>query len=139
MAKYEPARVKIILDAIGQGLSQKDAGILASVDEDTISRWKKEKTDFAEKVLQKEVEFKRIHVVNIQNEALTGTWQASAWFLERKFPKEFGQKAELSDEAKKQVEELQNGLKGFFKENVGTKTPKNKNTRKAQRNVSKTA
>lgn len=140
MAKYEKQRVDIILDAIGRGLSQKDAGILAGVNEDTISRWKKDKADFAEKVLQKEVEFKQIHIVNIQNEALAGTWQASAWFLERKFPKEFGQKAELSDDAKKQVEELQAGLKGFFNDNVGTaKKTKNKNTRKAQGNVSKTA
>lgn len=136
MAKYEPKRIEIILDAIGQGMTQKDAGILAGVSEDTISLWKKEKPDFSERMLQKEIEFKRLNVNVIQNASLSGTWQASAWLLERKFPKEFGQRSELDDEAKKNIEKLQQGINNFFKKNVGGKKPakkttKNKNTKRA--------
>lgn len=136
MAKYEPKRVEIILKSISNGMTQKDAGILAGVSEDTISLWKKQKPDFSEKLLQKELEFKQSHILNIQIKAIEGTWQASAWLLERKFPKEFGQRHELDDEAKKHIADLQGNLKNFFKSNVGKgkqtkKNTRNKNTSKA--------
>ena len=53
--KFTKARVKIILEAIGRGLTQKDAAKLADVSEMTLIRWKKKNVDFVNAMEKKEV------------------------------------------------------------------------------------
>lgn len=133
--KYDKERADIILEAVGSGLTQKDGAVLAGVDESTVCRWKKQHADFANQLAKKEIEFKRMNVSIVQSAAFQ-SWQASAWLLERKYPKEFGQKTELSDDSKKQVEELQDTLKNYFDVNVGgKKKTKATNRTKARANT----
>jgi len=47
--------IKIILDAIGEGLKQREASVLAGISEDTLSLWKKD-SDFSEQIRQKQIE-----------------------------------------------------------------------------------
>lgn len=120
MPKKDKMRIDIILDAIKSGMTQKDAASLAGVDETTVIRWKKTDASFANLMVQKEIEFKQSNVEIIRKAATSGIWTAAAWFLERKYPSEFAVKQDITDDAKKKIEELQEGLKGYFKENVGT-------------------
>jgi len=112
--KYTPAVVKIVLDAIAEGLSQKDASILAGIDQDTLSHWKKQYSEFADKLLQKEIEFKGQNIKLIQRAAKDGSWQAAAWLLERKYTEEFAlKKSEQppAPENKIYIVDLLNGTK----------------------------
>ncbi len=65
--KATPKTIKIILDAIRGGASQRDASALAGISEDTLSLWKHD-SDFSEQMRQKEVEFKMSQVKVIARE-----------------------------------------------------------------------
>jgi sensor c-di-GMP phosphodiesterase-like protein len=93
MSKKTQTRLDIIYKAIGDGLSQKDAAILAGIDESTLYIWKKDDQSFSSQIEQKEIEYKQRHIENIKK-ASDKNWQASAWWLERKHKKEFAQKIE---------------------------------------------
>lgn len=93
--KYTEARVKKICGAVAEGLSYQDAAALAGINRHTLSAWRKTYPDFADALEQAESEFVRHHVGNIAAAADKGTWQASAWLLERKFPAMFALRAEL--------------------------------------------
>lgn len=110
--KASTTTIRIILDAIGDGLTQRDAAVLAGICEDTLSLWKRRDSDFSEQIRQKEIEFKRKQVGNITR-AAERSWQASAWLLERKYRDEYALKTkddrDMSDdlkEALKKVSEL---------------------------------
>ncbi|MCF7864992.1 MAG: hypothetical protein K9M11_00610 [Candidatus Pacebacteria bacterium] len=85
--KATPKTIKIILDAISHGASQRDASALAGISEDTLSFWKRD-SDFSEQMRQKEIEYKMEHI-KIIKEASKKTWQAAAWWLERRYPSEY--------------------------------------------------
>lgn len=89
--KYTPETIETILNAISKGLNQKDASVLAGIDETTLSRWKSENADFTNQIRQKEIENKLRNIEIIQEAAKT-KWQAAAWFLERKYAQEFSLK-----------------------------------------------
>ena len=74
--------IDLILSFIAEGLTQREASILAGISEDTFSLWKKD-SDFSEQIRQKQIECKLGHIRNIKK-ASEKSWQASAWWLERK-------------------------------------------------------
>lgn len=93
MSKKTPERLEIIYKCISDGLSQKDAAVMAGISEDTFSLWKRDDSDFSENIMKKEIQHKQRHIENIKK-ASDKSWQASAWWLERKHKKEFAQKIE---------------------------------------------
>ena len=95
-SKATPKTLKTILDSIRSGATQRDASALAGISEDTLSRWKREDTDFAEQMRQKEIEFK-MENVKIVRKAAEKTWQAAAWLLERKYPNEYTNKVRIEE------------------------------------------
>lgn len=50
--KATPKTIKIILEAISEGLTQREASILAGISEDTLSLWKRQDSDFSEQIRQ---------------------------------------------------------------------------------------
>lgn len=110
--KATPNTIKIILDAIADGLTQRDASILAGISEDTLSLWKRENSDFSEQIRQKEIECKRKHIKNIER-ASEKSWQASAWWLERKYKTEFSQRIESQEISDELRESMDRGKKMF--------------------------
>jgi hypothetical protein len=71
---------------------------LAGIDETTFSRWmaagekgKQPFADFAKAVKKAEEEAVRKHVAVI-TKAAEKNWQAAAWWLERRYPADFGKK-----------------------------------------------
>ncbi|MEY2640856.1 MAG: hypothetical protein RL150_249 [Candidatus Parcubacteria bacterium] len=120
--KATPTTIKIILDAIADGLTQRDASILAGISEDTLSLWKRQNSDFSEQIRQKEIECKRRHIKNIEK-ASEKSWQASAWWLERKYKNEFSQRVE-SQEISEELRESMDRSKKMFDEMFAQKIAK---------------
>lgn len=86
--KQTPEVVKIILDALGDGMTQRDASMLAGISEDTLCLWKRNNSELSEQMRRKVVEYKQKLMKNIER-ASEKDWKASAWLLERRYKKEF--------------------------------------------------
>ena len=90
--KMTPERVQIITEALADGLTQKEASMLAGIDEDTLCNWKRNNSDFSDKIALSAIEYKR-RLMNSIREAGRRDWKASAWLLERKYKKDFSTEA----------------------------------------------
>ena len=95
--KMTPERVQIILEAIGNGMTQRDASMLASISEDTLCLWKRNNSEFSEQMGQKVIEYKQ-RLLEVIRKAGERDWKASAWILERKYKKEFSLEPKLEKE-----------------------------------------
>lgn len=103
-------RARIITEALENGVAAKHAVRAADIDESTYYNWLRrgrEERDrqvagldpnenesqylqFVQSVEKAEAVGATRHMENISQNALNGTWQASAWILERRFPHEYG-------------------------------------------------
>ena len=92
--KMTPERVAIILEALGDGMTQRDASMLAGISEDTLCIWKRTNSEFSEQMGQKAIEYKQKLMKRIEK-AGEKDWKATAWLLERKFKKDFSQDPQL--------------------------------------------
>ncbi len=95
--KMTPERVAIILEALGDGMTQRDASMLAGISEDTLCIWKRTNSEFSEQMGQKAIEYKQKLMRRIEK-AGEKDWKATAWLLERKFKKDFSQDPQLEKE-----------------------------------------
>jgi len=83
---------------IERGLSLEDACALAGISYSTFKLWRGKYPDFDK--------FINRCMIRVENDALTyvqeamkgGTWQASAWLLERKYPSKYGKRDMLKQE-----------------------------------------
>src|SRR5438045_3303255 len=82
-------RVATLLSAIGLGNTRTDAAAYAAVHRDTFYDWLANPT-FSDAVEKAEAEAKVRAVGQIIRAAHNGTWQAAAWWLERRYPREYG-------------------------------------------------
>lgn len=87
--KYGPEIVKALAEAITLGLSQKRACEAAGISYDTFRRWTHSKPGFRDAMRKAETDFIGRNLAMIAAASLR-TWQAAAWLLERRFPKEWG-------------------------------------------------
>lgn len=98
------------------GSTRTDACCIAGIVYDTFLEWMK-KPEFAESIKKAEAECKQRNITIIQKAAIT-TWQAAAWWLERKHWKEFALKGRddtgedevpqrMAERAKKILDELE--------------------------------
>jgi len=94
--KYGPEITKEICSYIRAGNSYKDSATLVDISEETFYQWKK-KPEFSEAIKKAETTCKARNIAIIQK-AAEKTWQAAAWWLERKYHDEF---------ALKEIKELQ--------------------------------
>lgn len=95
--KYSPAIEKRMVKAIRAGATYRLACLYAGISEDTFARWRQrgEKgaqpfADFAASIKAAEGEAAVRWLVDIDEAAKGGAWQASAWRLERRYPDEYG-------------------------------------------------
>jgi len=87
--KYSPEMTKRICDFLKAGNTQKTSAIASGISEDTFYTWMKEIPEFSESVKRAEEEAVARNVAII-NKAAQDTWQAAAWWLERRRRDEFG-------------------------------------------------
>lgn len=84
-----------ICDYLKQGLSKDDAAVMVGIHRATLYDWQKKHPDFLDAVEKAITEFKLANLKVIQQAAKPktfgggGSWQASAWMLERKFQNEY--------------------------------------------------
>lgn len=87
--KRTPAVVGRLLSALRSGNTRRTACIYAGIDESTFQRWNKADAVFAAEVKGVEEEAVLRNVAHI-NVAAAKSWQAAAWWLERRLPQEWG-------------------------------------------------
>lgn len=94
--------VKEAVTLVQSGASNKDVIAYLGVNQATFYRWlsnpKTENQRELCKLLKKaETERKVWHLQRIHKAAEEGSWQASAWYLERRYPQEFGKAHRVVD------------------------------------------
>ena len=88
--KYTPETAKKITDAIRVGATHKLACDYAGIDEGTLANWRKRYSDFSDAIKEAEGGAVVKWLALIDKAAQDGTWQAAAWKLERRYPREYG-------------------------------------------------
>ena len=89
--KYTPELVSELIKYIEAGNYQKTACEAVGLGETTFYEWMKEKPEFAESIKKAKSKAIARNVMIIQKAAQT-SWQAAAWFLERKDYERWGRK-----------------------------------------------
>lgn len=106
-SKYSEEIVKEICTYIENGSSLKDAANLSGIGESTLALWRsedgygdtknpltqKQRLDLLDAIKKAEAKNKEKHIQNIET-ASAKSWQASAWWLERKYKDEFAVRSE---------------------------------------------
>ncbi|MEI8060779.1 MAG: transposase [Candidatus Berkelbacteria bacterium] len=87
--KYNETITKQILEYLKNGLTAKDACFAVGISEETFYTWKKEKPEFSE-LIERELATFKLTCIRAINDAKD--WKAHAWWLERRYPKEFSPK-----------------------------------------------
>lgn len=90
--KITPEKEREILAILAIGGSRNDAAEYVGVSRSTLHETIDRNEDFAERVKKAEADGKIKHLKKVGD---ANAWQASAWFLERKYPKEYGLKQTL--------------------------------------------
>lgn len=105
--RYTPETVERICAVLAEGNTRRTAAAIAGIDETTLWRWMNRHAEFAERVKTAEQEAVRRNVAIIQR-AAEKSWQAAAWWLERRYPADFGAKTQhtTDDAATAKLDEL---------------------------------
>lgn len=85
-----------ILLAIRSGNTLRASAAFGGVSYSTLNRWSKEDPAFAAQVEAAEAEAEMRRVRNVTLAADDGTWQAAAWWLERRRHEDWGRKDKLN-------------------------------------------
>ena len=89
--KYNAKIVEEICKHLRMGMTQKDSCVLVGISGETFNQWKNNRPDFSDAVEKAQMDCKQRNIGIIQKAALT-TWQAAAWWMERKHKDEYAQK-----------------------------------------------
>lgn len=79
-----------VCEALTAGNTRRAACAFAGIGESTLDRWLDRYGDFGEAVKKAEGDAEVRNVAIIARAAQTGTWQAAAWWLERRYPHDYG-------------------------------------------------
>lgn len=85
--KYGPEMTHEIAALLANGSNRTDACAIAGISYETFTQWM-QKAEFVEAIKKAEATCKNRNIALVQKAALT-TWQAAAWWLERKHRDEF--------------------------------------------------
>lgn len=91
--KYSPDVVKRITDALRGGNTRRASCAAGGIDQTTFANWLKEYSDFSYAVEKAEGEAELRNLAVIQD-AISSTWQAAAWWLERKHKADWSKRVE---------------------------------------------
>lgn len=91
-SKYTPERVARIVEALEGGNTRRAAAAAGGIDQATFDRWILRYAHFAADVRAAESKAELVHVEAIRHAAADGDWRASAWWLERRYPDDWGRR-----------------------------------------------
>lgn len=99
--EMDPEKVKAFLGAVGDGMSNKMACALSGISDSSLYEWLKAAEEgnakyaaFLDKYKNAKAKFVRKHVKSIEAASRNGSWQASAWMLERCCPEDYAPKSQ---------------------------------------------
>lgn len=91
--KYTPETVERILQAIRVGSVDEHAAEYGGIDGATFYRWMQRYSEFCEAVTRAKAEARTQSLARIRKAGADGDWRADAWFLERRYPQDYGKRA----------------------------------------------
>ena len=91
--KYSPQVVQRLTDALRGGNTRRASCAVADVSQDSLALWLRIYPEFAEAVEKAEGKAEA-KMVSIIRDASETTWQAAAWWLERKHKQEWSSRVE---------------------------------------------
>jgi len=91
-SKRTPEREARLLEALRAGNTRKHACAYASITDDTFANWQRRYSDFSDAVKKAEGDAIVRNVATIMRAAQDGTWQAAAWWLERRYPDDYARR-----------------------------------------------
>ena len=102
-AKLKANMIDEAVKLISNGATNKDVCAYLGIHEATFYRWlQRPVTDnqrkLCESLKKADVQRKLWHIQQIQKAAENGSWQASAWYLERKYPQEWAKAERITDD-----------------------------------------
>ena len=103
---YTPETVKRIMEALAAGASYKMAAAYGGISYETFRTWRAEFPAFSAAIEKAEAEAVVGRLEVIDDAAVDGNWQAAAWWLERKYPDEWGRKDRLELDIRREAEKL---------------------------------
>ena len=115
MTKLNNETINELATCISEGMTNKDACIVAGVAESTFYGWLDNPSTDLEKSLAQQIDRARVVrkmklLQTIFNAAENGCWQAAAWYLERVYPEEFGKPDRYRDQGITEAVEAVKGL-----------------------------
>ena len=105
-SKRTPEREARLLDALRAGNTRRAACHYAAITEVTFETWCKRYFDFFDAVQKAEADAEVRMVAQIAQAAQTGTWQAAAWWLERRRGEDFARRDRVEVTIRQQAERL---------------------------------
>jgi hypothetical protein len=87
-SKYTPEIIERICYSLSQGNTRTTAAICAGISKETFYQYLNEFPDFSDAIKRAEEQAIE-HYVNVIHAASGQTWQAAAWYLERRRPADF--------------------------------------------------
>jgi transposase len=104
--KRTPEVEQRLCDALRAGNTRRAACLSAGVEQHTFQRWLLRFAQFAQAIQKAEADAEVRHVANIAKAAADGVWTASAWWLERKRPDEWGRRERVDLTIRQHAERL---------------------------------
>jgi hypothetical protein len=96
-SKYRPDTVAAIIAAVETGATYRHAAASVGVSERTLHDWQVRHPQFSQALKTAEASACMAAIGTIRRAAEAGTWQAAAWYLERRYPAEYGRRAVTVD------------------------------------------
>ena len=96
-SKYRPDTVRAIIAAVEGGATYRHAAASVGVSERTLHDWQVRHPQFSQALKTAEASACIAAIGTIRRAAEAGTWQAAAWYLERRYPAEYGRRAVTVD------------------------------------------
>lgn len=109
--KYSKERAENIIQSIRDGNYNITAALSNGITEETFYTWMKEKSDFSESVKEAQAEAESKMVEKVVS-AADDTWQAAAWYLERKNYRKWG-KVDTHNVINKELSEFMENLNNY--------------------------
>lgn len=93
--KFTDAVKSSLLALLAEGNTRRAAANVCGIEESTLKSYIRRNASFASEVKKAEDKAETVHVANIARSAASGQWQASAWWLERKRPDDWGRRERI--------------------------------------------
>ena len=97
--KYSDRLAKQIAECLRTGLNFAQTCNLVRIDPNTLRAWRKQRPDLCASIRQADAQAIKDHLARIRAASATH-WRASAWFLERKCPRQWGPTQHITHDAR---------------------------------------